>query len=209
MKLSEKYLNPGPLTDSGFNMPDRYQANLQESDPASDEHPVNGQSRLMEISGEQAPGIYRGMAYDSSSGRIESETYAGNPGSMTLYPDFNPAGFIHRHELKEFRRRTSSVGTIPVRAEFVLLCSKPNDKISRSEIADMRLHSTMKRHRSWIFILTNLIAQTPCREYSIDKTFVRWQKIMGLNRLNHLLILKGFLNEVEASFSKSSKLNVC
>jgi hypothetical protein len=187
MKLHENNLNPGLLTDSGFSKLNRCQANLQESDRTSVEPPVNGQPRLMAISGERTPGIERGLAYNSLHGRIESETYAGNPGSMNWYPDFNPAGFLHRGDPTEFRWRTSFLESCLVKAEWVLLYTEPIDKFSRSVVIEILLLSAAKRHRRRLSNLTSLICKTASMGYSIVKTSVRWKRTSGIGRRNHLL----------------------
>jgi hypothetical protein len=187
MKLHENYFNPGPLTDSGFKKLSRCQANLQESVRTSVEPTVNGQPRLMAISGERSPGIERGLAYDSSPGGLELETYTWNPGSMNLYPDFYPAGFLHRYNLTKFRRRTAFLEASPVKAELALPYTKPNDKISHGGIVEMLPCSTTNLHRRRIFNLSSLNSKTPSMGCSGDKTLVRWQKPLGINQLHHSL----------------------
>jgi len=187
MKINENYLNPGPLTDSGYSKLSRCQANLQESDRTSVEPTVNGQSRLMAISGERSPGIERGLTYDSSPGGPKTETYAGNPGSMYLYPDFNPAGFLHRQDLTEFRSRNSSLKTSEVKAELVQFYAKSNDSINPNGIVEMLPLSTIKRHRRRIFNPRSLNSKTPSMGSSVDKTLVRWQKPLGIYQLYHSL----------------------
>jgi len=225
MKLHENYFNPGPLTDSGFKRLSRCQANLQESDRTSGEPTVNGQSRLMAISGERTPGVERGLAYDSSPMGHQQETYAGNPGSNYFYPDFNPAVFLHRCDLTEFRRRTSFSETSLMRAEPELLYTKPIGKISREGIIEIPLHSSIKRNRQKIFNHANLISKTPFVGLPNDIAYERWhkpsglnqlhhsqerqQKTIGPNRLNHSLIKLGFLYIFENSLSEGSKLIVC
>jgi len=131
MKQHKNDLNPGPLTELVHSGRSCYQANLPDNDRTLVELPVEGHQRLLSMPLRGSPGIERVKAVGTSliGLKLRTKAQTGNPVTIHLYPQVKLPGFLHCLNETEFRRRTSSLETDPVRSEMEVLYANSTDEI--------------------------------------------------------------------------------